>query len=72
MSKNNKIREREITLGMGMGGSAVSGRGCLKTMTFKKLNFHNISFQLKLDDWDNNPDKHLLELGGFTTEHAQR
>ena len=29
-------------------------------------------FQLKLEDWKNNPDRQLLEMGGIQTEHAER
>ena len=29
-------------------------------------------FQLKLEDWRDNPDKQLLDMGGVVTEHAER
>jgi hypothetical protein len=28
--------------------------------------------KLKLEDWKDNPDRQLLNMGGVTTEHAQR
>lgn len=28
--------------------------------------------QLKIEDWKDNPDRMILEMGGVTTEHAEK
>ncbi|CAH1801060.1 unnamed protein product [Owenia fusiformis] len=56
----------------GCGGNDVRGDQEKQKQWERKEAQKHAQRKLKLEDWRDNPDKQLLELGGVSTEHAQR